>query len=196
MFRTATQGRPLPEPTTGTVRLMIVPELAEIYEQHLRYVWRCLRSLGVSDCDLDDAIQDLFLVVQKKLPEFDGGVSPKTWLYAIAIRIARQYKERSARARRRNESGEERIHSVAAPSDIEADTERKQRLDLARVALEALDDDKREVFVFSQIEQLSASEISDITGLPVNTVYSRLRAARSVFAAEIERLLTVHGRSK
>jgi RNA polymerase sigma-70 factor (ECF subfamily) len=155
-----------------------------------------LRSLGVAERDLDDAIQDLFLVVQRKLPEFDGRVSPKTWLYAIAIRIARQYKERSARARRRNESGEELIQDVAAHSNTEADAERKQRLDLARVALEALDDDKREVFVFSQIEQLSAGEISEITGLPVNTVYSRLRAARSVFAAEIERLLTAHGRSK
>jgi RNA polymerase sigma-70 factor (ECF subfamily) len=173
-----------------------VPELAELYEQQLRYVWRCLRSLGVADRDLDDAIQDLFLVVQKKLPEFDGGVSPKTWLYAIAIRIARRYKERSTLARQRVESDEEQLNRSVAASDTEADAERQRRLALARLALDALDDDKREAFVFSQIEQMSANEISEITGVPVNTVYSRIRAARAIFSTEVERLAVAPVRSK
>jgi len=56
------------------------PDLAAVYEAHFRYVWRCLRSLGVHDAHLDDAMQDVFVVVQRRLPEFDGGVQLRTWL--------------------------------------------------------------------------------------------------------------------
>lgn len=165
-----------------------VPGLAQLYAEHGRYVWRCLRSLGVFDRELDDAIQDLFLVVQRRLPEFDGRVAARTWLYAIAIRIARRYRERNQRARRHDEFQERHTEQFAVAQDAEADIERNAKLALAHQALDALDDGKREVFVLSQVEQMSASEIAAITGLPVNTVYSRLRAARTAFAAEVKRL--------
>lgn len=188
MSRSAIQGQPLAEPSAEPIRAVANPDLAELYGQHFRYVWRCLRSLGVHDWELDDAIQDVFLVVQRKLPDFDGQVSPRTWLYAIAIRIARRCKERDQRGLRRNDSNDERLHGVPSQRDTEAEYHRNQQLLLARTALDALDDDKREVFVLAQVEQMSAPEISAVTGLPINTVYSRLRAARSAFALAIQRL--------
>ena len=160
--------------------------LGQLYAEHARYVWRCLRSLGVEDRELDDAIQDLFLVVQKRLPSFDGRAATKTWLYAIAIRIARRYKERHQRSLRHAALDEEQ--AAPASRNTEAELDRSDRLATAREALAALDDDKREVFVLAQVEQMSATEIAIVTGLPVNTVYSRLRAARSAFAAEIKRI--------
>lgn len=162
-------------------------DVTEVYEAHFRYVWRCLRSLGVREAQLDDAMQDVFVVVQRRLPEFDGGVAIGTWLYAIALRIARKYRER---ARREGVPDEHTADSTegALSADGEAAIDRNERLELARTALATLDDDKREVFVLAQIEQMSAPEVAELLGIPMNTVYSRLRAARQAFSGAIERL--------
>ena len=154
---------------------------AEVYEAHFQYVWRCLRSLGVRDELVDDALQDVFIVVQRKLPGFRGRAQLKTWLYAIAFRVARRYRAKMAKeARRFGESN--------PTGDLEHDLEHSERLSLARRALEALDDNKREVFVLACVESLSAPEIARIMSLPINTVYSKIRAARSAFSAEVAKL--------
>ena len=82
------------DPPVDAARAGKPADLGAVYEANFRYVWRCLRSLGVHDAQLDDALQDVFVVVQRKLPEFDGGAQLRTWLYAIALRISRKYRER------------------------------------------------------------------------------------------------------
>jgi RNA polymerase sigma-70 factor (ECF subfamily) len=161
--------------------------LAQVYAQHFRYVWRCLRSLGVREPSLDDALQDVFVVVQRRFPEFDGRAELRTWLYAIALRVGRKYRARAAREPQPLEDESERVEPIA-PGDTERVAESKQRLRFARLALGSLDDDKREVFVLARIEQMSAPEIAAIIGIPLNTVYSRLRLARDAFDAAILRL--------
>jgi RNA polymerase sigma-70 factor (ECF subfamily) len=138
---------------------------------------------------LDDAVQDVFLVVQRKLGQFDGRVQISTWLYAIALRVARRYRERVAKDARRlvaTESVEEQAAAALASSGPPSAA--SERLELARRALDALDHDKREAFVLACVEQMSAPEIAQVTGLPVNTVYSRIRAARQAFSSEVTRL--------
>ncbi|HET9959059.1 MAG TPA: RNA polymerase sigma factor [Polyangiaceae bacterium] len=164
------------------------PGIQEVYAEHFRYVWRCLRSLGVRDAVLDDALQDVFLVVQRKLASFEGKSELRTWLYAIALRVARRYRTRPKEEPGPEADGEHAAIDAEACANLEASVECNQRLELARRALDALHDHKREVFVLAQIEQMSAPEIAEITGLPLNTVYSRLRAARLAFSAEVRRL--------
>jgi RNA polymerase sigma-70 factor (ECF subfamily) len=161
------------------------PTLASVYETHFRYVWRCLRSLGVRDAQLDDALQDVFMVVQRRLDDFDGGAELRTWLYAIALNIARKYRERLMREPLPLEVDPEQSGPA---SNAEGAALRSERLALARTALEALSDEQREVFVFARVEQMSAPEIAEVVGIPLNTVYSRLRAARLAFEAEVARL--------
>jgi RNA polymerase sigma-70 factor, ECF subfamily len=186
-------GRGRGEQATG-VRL----STAEVYAEHFKYVWRCLRSLGVSEQALDDAVQDVFIVVQQKLEAFDHQAQVRTWLYAIALRVARRYRAQAAKAAQKlvtpeapvNQdsdacAGEDVSSGSPAPSEV---LERGEALALAHRALQALDDDKREVFVLACIEQMSAPEIARITGLPLNTVYSRIRAARLAFNAQVSRL--------
>lgn len=175
-----------------------LPELtiAQVYEAHFQYVWRCLRGLGVRDDLIADAVHDVFLVVQRKLGTFDGKVRLTTWLYAIALRVSRRYRARAATEAVKLvapplESDETRAEHPAAlltRDDAESQLERGQRLDLARRALAGLAEEKREAFVLACVEQLSAVEIAQITGLPVNTVYSRIRAARRAFGAQLTRL--------
>jgi RNA polymerase sigma-70 factor (ECF subfamily) len=159
------------------------PTLAAVYGAHFRYVWRCLRSLGVRDAQLDDALQDVFVVVQRKLDDFDGGAELRTWLYAIALRIARKYRERA----QRDPLPLDLEPELPSP-DVEGAATQHERLALARRALETLSDDQREVFVLARVEQMSAPEIVEVVGIPLNTVYSRLRAARLAFEAEVARL--------
>src|SRR3954471_8083897 len=77
-----------------------VASLADVYEAHFAYVYRCLRHLGVHEPQLDDATQDVFVVVHDKLHAFDGRSAITTWLYAIVIRVARRYRERQGKAKR------------------------------------------------------------------------------------------------
>jgi RNA polymerase sigma-70 factor, ECF subfamily len=165
-----------------------VLDLATVYEAYFRYVWRCLRSLGVRDSQLEDALQDVFIVVQRRLSEFDGRAAVRTWLYAIALRIARKYRERARREPDSLEAARERDPELCAVQVSGESEHESDRLLLARRALASLDDDKREIFVLARVEQMSAPEIASVLSIPLNTVYSRLRAARLAFDAEITRL--------
>lgn len=167
-----------------------VLELSQVYEAHFRYVFRCLRGLGVRDSQLEDALQDVFVVVQRKLPEFEPRAELRTWLYAIALRVARKYKERARREPASLEAARERDPELSsAPEPSHDSSLESERLALARRALSALDDDKREIFVLARVEQMSAPEIAGLLGIPLNTVYSRLRVARLAFDAEIARIV-------
>src|SRR5262245_13622962 len=76
------------------------PESLEaVYRQHFSATWRVLRRLGVPDAQLDDATQDVFLVVHRKLADFDGRSPLRSWIVAIAVRIASEYRRRGNRAR-------------------------------------------------------------------------------------------------
>lgn len=170
------------EPSPVEPAVAAVPTIAGVFEAHGDYVYRCLRGLGVRDDFLDDAQQDVFLVVQDKLGAFDGRAKLRTWLYAIVLRIARRFRERAAIEAQR--------YSATEPESgarLELEVEHGEKLELARRALGALDDAKREVFVLAVIEQMSAKEIADVLSVPMNTVYSRLRAARAEFAEQVAR---------
>lgn len=186
-----------PAPPAHAVPLTDSLCIEQVYEAHFQYVWRCLRGLGVSEHALDDAAHDVFIVVQRKLPTFDGSRALlTTWLYEIALRVGRRYRAQMARDVSRRVSMpsaplEEHESSPLEPSsgsDVACELEQAERVALARRALDALDADKREAFVLGCVEQRSAPEIAELTSVPLNTVYSRLRAARRLFAAEIARL--------
>jgi len=181
-------GRALTKGTAASERTPEAHAIAAVYEAHFRYVWRCLRSLGVRDALLDDAVQDVFLVVQRKLTSFDGRAELRTWLYAIALRIARKYRARFRKDAAPLVEGDPEGDSRASEPDAEGAAQSSERLSLARAALDALDEPKREVFVLALVEQMSAPEIARVLGVPMNTVYSRLRSARQAFEAEVQRL--------
>jgi RNA polymerase sigma-70 factor (ECF subfamily) len=166
-----------------------VPSVAEVYEKHFNYVVRCLSHLGVRAEFLEDATQDVFVVVHAKIDDFDGRVAMTTWLSAIVLRVAYRYRTRQSRAAKHDSDD-----SLMDHTSPEADAMARARLQLAREALDALDATKREVFVLSELQELSAPEIASITGVPLNTVYSRLRVAKQTFAAALHRL-KLRGRS-
>lgn len=136
-----------------------------------------------------DATQNVFLVVFRKLPEFEGRSQLRTWLFQICRRVASDHR-RSAPVRREVITDikelterQDRQHSVPSAADQSA------RVGLARAVLDRLTDVQREVFVLYEMEGLSGEEIAERLGLPVGTVRSRLRLARASFRQEVEALL-------
>jgi RNA polymerase sigma-70 factor (ECF subfamily) len=152
-----------------------VPSFSEIFRSYTPYLFRALIGLGVSASDADDVCQEVMLVVHKRLPEFDGRAL-KSWLYAICLRVASDYR-RSARVRR--EVAMDAIPDQAlAPQQLEHTEARRLEGRLLAV-LDELDDEKRAAFVLYEVEELSLREVAESMGCPLQTAYSRLQAARS-----------------
>jgi RNA polymerase sigma-70 factor (ECF subfamily) len=158
-------------------------EFAAVYDAHFPFVWRSLRRLGVASAQLDDAAQDVFLVVYRRLDDFEGRSSVKTWLFGIVLKIVRTYKRTAAR--KPTEPLEGDIPALASAAEELTDAARAARL--MHSLLDELDDAPRAVFILSELEEMTAPEISAALGVNLNTVYSRLRAARRDFDAALAR---------
>ena len=147
-----------------------------LYAQHFQLVWRSLRRLGVAESSLDDALQDVFLAVHRRLGDFEARSSVKTWLFGFILRVARDHRRRGART----EGALEPLPPSLADArpDPHEQLERAEALHLLDEALGELDEERRAAFVMGEIEQMSAPEVAAVLGLKVNTVYSRIRLAR------------------
>ncbi len=158
----------------------------EVYDAHFRFVWRSLRRLGVPESDVPDAVQDVFLVVHRRLDEFEGRSKVSTWLYGICYRVARD-RRRSAHERRRVDEPAAVDESADEHADVAAAAERRQGLALLEVILDEIPLDQRAVFTLFELESMSGEEIAEALEIPLGTVYSRLRIAREQFRKSIAR---------
>jgi RNA polymerase sigma-70 factor (ECF subfamily) len=150
-------------------------EIGDLFANYAAYVCRTLENMGIRDCDVDDICQEVFVVVHRKLASFHGGSSIKTWVYGICMKKAAEYR-RAGRRKREELTAVVPDTPYAAPQSDHVELgEAKQRL--AR-ALDELDDDKRAAFVLYEFEELTLREIAETVDASINTVYSRLMAAR------------------
>ncbi len=149
-----------------------------VYAQHAAFVFRVLKGMGIAERSLEDAVQDVFVVVHRRLPEFDGRHKVRTWLFEITFRVACEYRRKQQRARNQEVFTEAFPAVTATPAD---QLEERELLNAVAATLDKLDDQKRAVLMLADIEELSVPEIAELTQTPVNTVYTRLRRARADF---------------
>ncbi len=151
-----------------------------------------MRRLGVAPSALDDVVQDVFVVVHRRLSDFEGRSSAKSWLFGIVLHVVRDAR-RTLRRKPAHLGGTARsaddVDDVvdidgASPHDSAAKREAVRQL---HAMLEAMPDDRREVFILSELEQMSVPEIASAVGANANTVSSRLRAARADFERAVAR---------
>src|SRR5688572_8332202 len=90
-------AEPMQDPPPAALRRAGVSDFHTAYTEHFNFVWRSLRLLGVPPDLLDDAAQDVFSVVFRRLADFDGSAALTTWLFAIARRVAANYRRRESR---------------------------------------------------------------------------------------------------
>ncbi len=147
--------------------------MEEIYREHHEFVWRTIVRFGVDLPAADDAVQEVFLAMARRLHEFEGRSSMRTWLFAIAMRVAQRLRRTESRHRRRVEAYER-----SEPVGSEDPYARSEAAQLLHRLLDELDDDRRAVYILAELEGMTAPEIAATLGLKVPTVYTRIRAAR------------------
>ncbi len=151
------------------------PDVEHLFREHGAFVWRTLRRFGLSESDSDDLCQEVFLVVFRKLDEFEHRSSFATWLYGITARVALAHRRRASTQRELPWASPPDVSTPDGPHEEVADREARALLDRA---LDVLDDDKRAVFILFEVEQLPMNEVARALECPVQTAYSRLHSAR------------------
>lgn len=172
-------------PTAEGTSALSVPRFEDVYRDHFALVWRSARRLGVGEASLDDVVQEVFVIVHRRLSEFEGRSSLRTWLFGITLRVARDHRRRAAR---RGADGSVDMDSLRgdAPGPGES-LERAEAVRLLHALLDDLPDERRAIFVMAELEQMPMADIAETLGINVNTGYARLRAARQAFEAALAR---------
>ena len=153
-------------------------QVEDIFRAHADFVWRALRRQGVAESDVEDAVQEVFLVVYRKLADYVEQGSLRAWLFTISRQVANHYKRSFARRERKEQAllaePERTGGGLDAPEVAEA-------VQVVNAFLAELGEEQATVFYLVEIEGLTAPEVSASLGVNLNTVYGRLRLARKHF---------------
>jgi RNA polymerase sigma-70 factor (ECF subfamily) len=181
---------PLPDASTATADATSLT-FEQIYDECARFVWRALLRLGVAEEWAEDMLQEVFVIVHRRLGAFRGGSQVRTWVYGIAVGVARNHRRSRRRAIRALPEVDGAADLTTVPDRPERSPDvRIENLEAARLVLrllDELDDELREVFVLIELEGMTAAEVAGIFGSKPNTISSRLRAARIAFEKALRR---------
>ncbi|MCY0987792.1 sigma-70 family RNA polymerase sigma factor [Nannocystis sp. ILAH1] len=168
----ATAAEPA-EPDRTPVAPAAAPRIDEVFRAHHDFVWRSARRLGCPSGQVDDAVQEVFLIAARKLAELARPEVVRAWLFRVVVHVVRNH--------RRSHQRREQRQAVAVGFQPDCAPDPSRRYEAASELfelLERLDDDRRAVFVLATFEQMTAPEIAAALDVKLNTVYSRLRSAR------------------
>jgi RNA polymerase sigma-70 factor (ECF subfamily) len=155
----------------------------QLYGLYFDFTWRVLRHLGVPAASLDDAVQEVWLVVYQRLGGFEGRSTLKTWLFGITLNVARNTRRAEDKHLRPLPAPE--LSSVAPP-DPEMEHVGREAWQRVQHFLSTLDEERRAIFVCSLLEHLPAQQTAEATGVDVTTVYQRVRTLRQAFKQWLE----------
>ena len=173
-------------PAVDSARQSRAPSIRDFrafYDRWFEEVARWIRALGGAEADRDDIVQEVFLVVRRRLSAFDGA-NPAGWLYRITRRQVRDFRRRSwvkhIFTKRRAEDPDVLPSSAYGPA---AALERREDQRILLAILGKIREERRTTFMLFEIEGLSGDQIARIQSVPLNTVWTRLYHARRDFAA-------------
>jgi RNA polymerase sigma-70 factor (ECF subfamily) len=161
------------------------PRLEALYREHHGFVWSSLLRLGVPASTVDDACQDVFLIVFRRLDEFEGRSGIRSWLFAIARRVAFRHRRGAQRAERKAKALAAEPQRLVSVEEL---FEKRRAADMVLEAMDGLDEDKRAAMVMHVLEGMSGPQVAATLGLPVDTAYSRIKAGRRLLRARLSAL--------
>lgn len=160
-----------------------------IYQQYFDFVWSSVRRLGVGAAAVDDVVQEVFIVIHSRIDTLEQPEALRSWIYSIVRRTVSTYhrSQRSREASGATLAAEPEARRQLTPFDV---AEQDEQVKLLGSLLQELDEPKREVFMMVELDELSVPEVAEILKIPLNTAYSRLRAARQAFEEALARRST------
>lgn len=177
----------MPKLTESIVQVSAPPAgIQEWYRQHLSFVYRSLERLGIPSADLEDLTHDVFMVAHQRWDAFDRSSPVRPWLFGIAVRVAAGAQHRAWRTREiPTGTYPETADKQPLPDSLAEKAQLQRRL---LRALDTLDLDRRAIFVLHDLQGVAVPEAAQALGVPLNTAYSRLRAARLQVTEALRRL--------
>jgi len=174
-----------PAPGSGVESVRL--NFDEIYETWYDEVSRWVRALGGPEAEREDLVQDVFVVVHRRLVDFDGENVPG-WLYQIARRRVRDFRRLlwvKNLLHKRSEIPEGLMYVGPGPADA---LETKQKRRLLEQLLDKLNEPERAALVLFEVEGYSGAQIANLQGVPLNTVWARIHKGRKKLQAHLVRL--------
>lgn len=165
---------------------VVTPDFASLYSEYFSFVWRMLWRLGVPPASISDAAQDVFVVVHRRLGDLRSADVARSWVYGIVVRVAHDYRRSVRRKGTRPGPDPDEVPDASVPGADEQ-LEQREAAALLDELLNSLADDRREVLVLVELERMTVPEIARLLGANVNTIYTRLRAARRDFERALAR---------
>ncbi|MCE9577677.1 MAG: RNA polymerase sigma factor [Deltaproteobacteria bacterium] len=165
------------------VEPVAVPTFDDVYAAHVDAVYR-YASNRVPAASVDDVVQETFLVVHRRLASFAGRSSVRTWVIGIVRNVARDHLRALARRPSTALDEDQQAGTDPSPADL---IDRKHAVAVLDEALARMTDDQKEAFLLVEVEQLTSREAAEVLETNDNTVRTRLRAARALFAAAVTR---------
>lgn len=161
--------------------------LEAVIAEHTDLVFRSLRRAGLDTASAEDGAQQVFMVAARKIASIESG-KERAFLYATAKNVAARHRRSSSRRGEvtLGDNGAEMLTSDAPMLDELLDR-RRARILLDQI-LSAMPASLSDVFLLSEIEELSAPAVADILSIPVGTVASRLLRARAAFDDALVRM--------
>ena len=150
-------------------------DVEAVYQQTVDFAWRTLQRLGVPESDLEDVLQEVYVVVHRRLPSYGGQCRLTTWVFGICRRVANRHRRRAWFRRQSHTAVEPSPVDERTPEEAAARSEARRQLE---TILGKLGPELRAVFVMFEVEGQSCQDIAELMGVPVGTVHSRLHTAR------------------
>ena len=171
--------------TTGDSDVPATCEQA--FREHGQDVARWARHLGGADLDVEDVVQEVFMVVNKRLSAFRPEARFTSWLFEVTRKTVANHRRRQ---RRRFWQGDDGLDRLPAPvADPSAEMERRQMVARFYSALDRLPEKYRTMIVLYELEGLSAQEIAELRSLKIGTMRVHLSRAREQLVAQYQQLL-------
>ena len=170
----------------GEARRLSSGQLRRLVEEHYDFIWRLLSRLNVATAEVDDAAQQVFMVLVSR----DGLTikvgSERAFLYGVALRVAKEFRRKTLSQLNHIVPDPEAL--VDRSLDVEAMAERSRaRQKLDRI-LDQMPDSLKEAFILFELEDMSVPQIAELLAIPTGTVASRLRRARAQFQKAVAEL--------
>lgn len=154
-----------------------------MFDRELDYIFATLQRVGARSCDMEDLIQEIFVVLCRNWSTLDLTRSLRPWLFGVAFRVVRTHRRRRAR-----ETPQEGLDPEDPAPSPEGWLQGRESLALLSAGLERVPSSRRSVLIKHDLEGLEVVDIARQLSITKFGVYARLYKGRKELTAAVRRL--------